>query len=93
MKQVTDTLEAEGVAVFKASFEELLQRLDDKRRKLAQEQAAQGDQKAEAAARGAGYPVEIAGAASASFTPTDHNGLALESHARRSGEGHDELDC
>jgi transaldolase len=93
MKQVTDTLEAEGVAVFKASFEELLQRLDDKRRKLAQEQAAQGDQKAEAAARGAGRPADIAGAASASFTPKDHNSPALESHARRNGEGHDELDC
>lgn len=93
MKQVTGTLEAEGVALFKTSFEELLQRLDDKRRKLAQEQAAQGDQKAEAAARGSGRPADIAGAASASFTSKDHNGLVLGSHVRRNVEGHDELDC
>jgi transaldolase len=60
--QITDTLEKEGVATFKTAFEVLLQRLNDKRRALAQEQAAKGDATAEAAARSGGRSGGVAGA-------------------------------
>jgi len=43
MRQVTDVLEQEGVTTFKTAFEDILQRLDEKRLALAREQAAQGN--------------------------------------------------
>jgi transaldolase len=68
IKQVTDILEQEGVATFKTAFEDLMQKLDDKRRALAQEQAAQGDASAEVAARSGGRSGEVAGANSTPAT-------------------------
>lgn len=73
MKQVTDTLEDGGVALFKTSFEDLLQRLDEKRRQLAKEQAAQGDPTAAAAAKSSGRSAGIAGANRATSTATKHH--------------------
>ena len=43
-----------SVATFKTAFEDLLQKLNDKRRALAQEQAAHGNASAEVAARSGG---------------------------------------
>ncbi len=65
--QVTDTLEQEGVATFKTAFEDLLQKLDDKRRALARERAVQGYASAEGAARGDGHS-GVAGANSTQST-------------------------
>jgi DNA-binding transcriptional MerR regulator len=62
MKQVTDALEAEGVALFKTSFEQVLKSLDEKRRRLAQEQAEQGNPKAAEAAKSSGHSADVAGA-------------------------------
>ncbi|GCE25126.1 transaldolase [Dictyobacter alpinus] len=62
MTEVTDQLEKEGVATFKTAFEDLLQKLDDKRRALAQQQANKGDQSAEKAAQSDGHSGEVAGA-------------------------------
>ncbi len=66
--QVTDTLEREGVATFKTAFEDLLHSLDDKRRALAQEQAAQGNASAEVAATSSGRSGGVAGANSTPST-------------------------
>jgi transaldolase len=66
--QVTDTLEQEGVATFKTAFEDLLQKLDDKRRALAREQAVQGNASAEGAARSDGHSGGVAGANSTQST-------------------------
>ncbi len=66
--QVTDALEREGVATFKTAFEDLLHTLDDKRRALAQEQAAKGNASAEGAARSDGRSGSVAGANSTSGT-------------------------
>jgi len=66
--QVTDILEQEGVATFKTAFEDLLHSLDDKRRALAQEQAAQGNASAEVAATSGGRSGGVAGANSTSST-------------------------
>jgi transaldolase/glucose-6-phosphate isomerase len=60
--QVTDTLEQEGVATFKTAFEDVLHSLDDKRRALAREQAAQGDGAAAHAATSDGHSAGVAGA-------------------------------
>ena len=68
IKQVTDILEQEGVATFKTAFEDLLQKLDDKRRALAQEQAAHGDASAAGAARSGGRSGGVAGANSTPVT-------------------------
>lgn len=62
MKQVTDTLETEGVALFKTSFEQVLKSLDEKRRRLAHEQAEQGNPKAAEAAKSGGHSADVAGA-------------------------------
>lgn len=73
--QVTDTLEREGVATFKAAFEDLLHSLDDKRRALAQEEGAQGNASAQGAATRSGRSGDVAGANS---TPaTKHTGEEL----------------
>jgi transaldolase len=90
MKQVTDTLETEGVALFKTSFEDLLQRLDDKRRQLAAEQAAQGDPTAAAAAKSSGHSAGIAGANSATSTTTKHHDLESDTLREDEDEGHGE---
>jgi transaldolase len=68
MKEVTNTLENDGVAIFKKSFEELLQQLDEKRRTLAKEQAAKGHPTADAAANSSGRPAGVAGANSSAST-------------------------
>lgn len=73
MRQVTERLETDGVALFKTAFEDLLQRLDEKRRQLAKEQAAQGDPTAAAAAQGGGRSAGIAGANSATSSTTTHH--------------------
>jgi len=64
MDHVTQKLEDDGVALFKKSFEELLQGLDTKRRALAQEQAAQGHPTAREAAQGSGHSANVAGSSS-----------------------------
>lgn len=73
MRQVTERLETAGVALFKTAFEDLLQRLDEKRRQLAKEQATQGDPRAAAAAQGGGRSAGIAGANSATSSTTTHH--------------------
>ena len=62
MRQVTDVLEQEGVTTFKTAFEDILQRLDEKRRALAREQAAQGNRVAARAVGSEGHSAEVAGA-------------------------------
>jgi len=64
MRQVTNRLETDGVALFKTAFEDVLQHLDDKRRTLAEEQAAQGNSTAAQAAISSGHSRGITGAES-----------------------------